>query len=79
MDIRLIFLNRLYIVIRSGRTQEDRHAADWKWLFKRVGRLDRKIRSVVKLRRYEDLFLREDVDSTLPRKASLSRYMVVRT
>ena len=43
MDIRLIFLNYLVIVIRCGGTQEDRHAADRKWLFKRVGRNSRKI------------------------------------
>lgn len=47
MDIRLIFLNYLVIVIRCGGTQEDRHAAEWKWLFKRVGRNCRKIRNFV--------------------------------
>ena len=47
MDIRLIFLNYLIVVISSGGTQEDRHAADWKWLFKRVGRDCRKIRNFV--------------------------------
>ena len=47
MDIRLIFLNYLVIVIRCGGTQEDRHAADWMWLFKRVGRISRKIRLFV--------------------------------
>lgn len=47
MDIRLIFLNYLVIVIRCGGTQEDRHAAEWKWLFKRVGRDCRKIRNFV--------------------------------
>ena len=54
MDIRLIFLNRLNIVIRSGGTQEDRHASDWKCLFKRVARLCRKIRIVVNVRRDEE-------------------------
>ena len=47
MDIRLIFLNYLVIVIRCGGTQEDRHAADWMWLFKRVARISRKIRLFV--------------------------------
>ena len=47
MDIRLIFLNYQVIVIRCGGTQEDRHAADWKRLFKRVASLSRKIRSGV--------------------------------
>ena len=51
MDIRLIFLNRLFIVTRSGGTQEDMHASDWKCLSERVARQDRKIRSVVKVRR----------------------------
>ena len=54
MDIRLIFLNCFLIVIRSGGTQEDRLAVDRKRLFKRVARLGRKIRSVVKVRRYEE-------------------------
>lgn len=48
MDIRLIFLNYLVIVTRCGGTQEDRHADDWKSLFKRVASLSRKIRSSVK-------------------------------
>ena len=48
MDIRLIILNWLLIVIRGGGTQEDRHASDWKSLFKRVASLGRKIRSGVK-------------------------------
>lgn len=48
MDIRLIFLNYLVIVIRSGGTQEDRHADERKCLFKRVASLSRKIRSGVK-------------------------------
>ena len=43
----MIFLNYLVIVIRCGGTQEDRLAADRKWLFKRVGRNDRKIRNFV--------------------------------
>ena len=44
-------LNRLFIVIRSGGTQEDMHASDRKCLLERVARQDRKIRSVVKVRR----------------------------
>ena len=48
MDIRLIFLNYLIFVIRCGGTQEDRHASDWKSLFKRVASLGRKIRSGAK-------------------------------
>lgn len=47
MDNRLIFLYYLVIVIRCGGTQEDKHAADRKWLFKRVASLSRKIRSDV--------------------------------
>ena len=44
----MIFLNYLVVVIRCGGTQEDRLAADRKWLFKRVASLSRKIRSGVK-------------------------------
>ena len=64
MDIRLIFLNYLVIVIRCGGTQEDRHAADWKRLFKRV------------MRR---IYGSEGVDSILPRKTSHSRLSGIRT
>ena len=48
MDNRLIFLYYLVVVIRCGGTQEDRHAADWKWLFKRVASSSRKIHLSVK-------------------------------
>ena len=48
MDNRLIFLYYLVVVIRCGGTQEDKHAAEWKRLFKRVASLSRKIRSGVK-------------------------------
>ena len=48
MDIRLIFLDYLLFVIRCVGTQEDKHAADWTWLYKRVASLSRKIRSGVK-------------------------------
>lgn len=51
MDNRLIFLYYLIIVIRSGGTQEDKHAVDWKRLYKRVARFDRKIRQIVNVRR----------------------------
>ena len=51
MDNRLIFLYYLIIVIRSGGTQEDKHAVDWKRLYKRVDRFDRKIRQIVNVRR----------------------------
>ena len=51
MDDRLIFLYFLVIVIRSGGTQEDKHADDWKCLYKRVARAGRKIRQLVKVRR----------------------------
>ena len=44
MDIRLIILDYRIIVKRGGGTQEDRHAAEWKRLYKRVGRVSRKIR-----------------------------------
>lgn len=44
----MIFLNYLVIVIRCGGTQEDRLAAERKWLFKRVGRECRKIRIFVR-------------------------------
>ena len=47
MDIRLIFLNYLVVVIRCGGTQEDRHAAERKWLFKRGARMRREISVVV--------------------------------
>ena len=43
----MIFLYYLVIVIRCGGTQEDKHAAEWKRLFKRVASLSRKIRSSV--------------------------------
>ena len=52
MDDRLIFLYFLVIVIRSGGTQEDKHADDWKCLYKRVARDGRKIHHLVKVRRY---------------------------
>ena len=48
MGDRLIFLYYQVIVIRSGGTQEDKHAVDWKRLFKRVASLSRKIRSGVR-------------------------------
>ena len=51
MDNRLIFLYFLVIVIRSGGTQEDKHADDWKCLYKRVARADRKIHQFVNVRR----------------------------
>ena len=47
MDDRVIFLYYLVIVIRCGGTQEDKHAVEWKRLFKRVASLSRKIRSGV--------------------------------
>ena len=50
----MIFLNYLVIVIRCGGTQEDRHAADRKWLFKRVARTGRKIHLFVNVRRDEE-------------------------
>ena len=40
-------LNYLVFVIRCGGTQEDKHAADWMWLFKRVASSGRKIRQGV--------------------------------
>ena len=54
MDNRLIFLYYLIFVIRSGGTQEDKHADDWKCLFKRVARVGRKIHRFVKVRRDEE-------------------------
>ena len=50
----MIFLNYLVIVIRCGGTQEDKHAVEWKRLFKRVARNDRKIRHFVNVRRDEE-------------------------
>ena len=47
----MIFLYFLVFVIRSGGTQEDKHADDWKCLFKRVARAGRKIHQFVKVRR----------------------------
>ena len=43
VDIPVLASNRL----KGGGTQEDRHASDWKSLFKRVGRICRKIRKFV--------------------------------
>ena len=51
MDNRLIFLYYLMFVIRSGGTQEDKHADDWKCLYKRVARFGRKIHQIVNVRR----------------------------
>ena len=51
----MIFLYYLIIVIRSGGTQEDKHADDWKCLFKRVARAGRKIHQFVKVRRDEEV------------------------
>ena len=50
----MIFLYFLVIVTRSGGTQEDKHADDWKCLYKRVARFDRKIRQIVNVRRDEE-------------------------
>ena len=50
----MIFPYYLIFVIRSGGTQEDKHAVDWKRLFKRVARNDRKIRHFVNVRRDEE-------------------------
>ena len=51
MDDGLIFPYYLIFVIRSGGTQEDKHADDWKCLYKRVARVGRKIHQLVKVRR----------------------------
>ena len=54
--VGLVFLYYLVIVIRSGGTQEDKHAVDWKRLYKRVARTGRKIHQFVTVRRdVEDL------------------------
>ena len=56
MDNRLIFRYLVVFVISSGGTQEDKHADDWKCLYKRVARVSRKIHLLVKVRRdVEDL------------------------
>ena len=47
----MIFLYYLIFVIRGGGTQEDKHADDWKCLYKRVARVGRKIHQLVKVRR----------------------------
>ena len=47
----MIFLYYLIFVIRGGGTQEDKHADDWKCLYKRVARVGRKIHRFVKVRR----------------------------
>ena len=47
----MIFRYYLIIVIRSGGTHEDKHADDWKCLFKRVARDGRKIHHLVTVRR----------------------------
>ena len=51
MDNRLIFLYCLIFDIRSGGTQEDKHADEWKSLYKRVARDGRKIHHLVNVRR----------------------------
>ena len=51
----MIFRYYLIIVIRSGGTQEDKHADDWKCLFKRVARVGRKIHKLVNVRRDEEV------------------------
>ena len=51
----MIFRYYLIIVIRSGGTQEDKHADDWKCLFKRVARDGRKIHHLVNVRRDEEV------------------------
>ena len=51
MDNRLIFRYLDLFVIRSGGTQEDKHADDWMCLYKRVARVGRKIHRFVKVRR----------------------------
>ena len=51
----MIFRYYLIIVIRSGGTQEDKHADDWKCLFKRVARVGRKIHQLVNVRRDEEV------------------------
>ena len=48
MDNLLIFKYYFEIVINCGGTQEDKHAADWTWLFKRVASSSRKIHLGVK-------------------------------
>ena len=54
MEDGLIFPYYLLIVNRSGGTQEDRYAVDWKRLYKRVARDGRKIRHLDKVRRDEE-------------------------
>ena len=43
MEIRLIILDYATTDTRGGGTQEDRHASEWKGLFKRVGSISREI------------------------------------
>ena len=50
----MIFRYWLIIVINRGGTQEDRHAVDWKRLYKRVARVGRKIHQLVNVRRDEE-------------------------
>ena len=52
----MIFRYLVLFVIRSGGTQEDKHALDWKRAYKRVARVGRKIHQLVDVRRdVEDL------------------------
>ena len=43
-DGHQVDIPELIIIVEGGGTQEGRHASDWMCLFKRVGRVDRKIR-----------------------------------
>ena len=51
MDNRLIFRYLVVFVISSGGTQEDKHALDRMWAYKRVATDGRKIHRLVKVRR----------------------------
>ena len=80
MDIGLIFPNRLIIVTRSGGTQEDRHASLLDMLVEARSQFE--LENPLKrfnVRSQGTFYGREDVDFTLPRKASLSRLLTART
>ena len=68
----MIFPCRVLFVIRGGGTQGDRHALEWKRVFKRVPSLYRKIRtSDKKGGANRTAYGLEDAESALSRKASL--------
>jgi hypothetical protein len=70
MEIRLIFRNRLFVVITEGGTQEARRTGCWMSWAKLVGGGDRQIRSLIQRREAMGRPSgRKLADATLPRKS----------